>query len=247
MQLVTPYLTGVYAVRERVTDRSCFPLSLPWVPTLDLRLSTPVTFFVGENGSGKSTLLEAIADLSGFHTTGGGRDDQVRDRASESALARVLRPRFVLRPRDGFFFRAEAMFGFADLLDQRRDDPDFDGDPYGRYGGRSLHTRSHGEAFLAVLQSRMGDGLFLLDEPEAAFSPERQLAFLAFLYDLVRRGRTQCIIATHSPILLTFPDAVIVSFDAPSLVPHNPARDEAVPDHAPDAGRTGDLLEAPSR
>ncbi len=221
-----PYLTRMYAVPDRLDGREGFPLSLPFVRTLDLDLDRPVTFFVGENGTGKSTLLEAIAELSGFHSTGGGRHDLSDhpgvQHEERSSLAPVLRPSFRQRPRDGFFFRAETFVNFASLLDLRNEDPDFnDGDgpcnPYARYGGESLHGRSHGEAFLQVFEHRVGAGLFLLDEPEAALSPQRQLALLRLMWMLVEEGGTQLVIATHAPVLLTFPGARIVDFDDPAL------------------------------
>jgi len=106
---------------------------------------------------------------------------------------------------------------FASLLDERRDDPDIWGDPYTRYAGRSLHAQSHGEAFLAVMLNRMRSGMFIMDEPESALSPQRQLALLVRMAELVRAGKSQFVIATHSPILLTFPDADIVNFDEAPL------------------------------
>jgi predicted ATPase len=211
------YLSGVYAVPERIPAGDRFPYNLPFVRGLDLDLDRPVTFFVGENGSGKSTLLEAIAELAGFHASGGGKEELAEPPEDRAELSRGLRPRFRHRPRDGFFFRAETLVNFATLLDRRREDPDFLGDPYARYGGKSLHHRSHGEAFLEVFQHRVHDGLFLVDEPEAALSPQRQLALNYLLRDRVDRGRTQFIIATHSPILLTFPGAAIISFDDGAL------------------------------
>jgi len=135
----------------------------------------------------------------------------------ESSLSTVLQPSFRKQPRDGYFLRAEFQAHFASLLDARKLDPDFIGDPYGRYGGQSLHTRSHGEAFLAVLQNRIGKGLFLLDEPESALSPQRQLALLALMHDLVKTGESQFLIATHSPILMTYPGAQIISFEEAQL------------------------------
>jgi predicted ATPase len=192
-----------------------YPYSLPFVRGLDLRLRSAVTFFVGENGSGKSTLLEAIAELCGLPVSGGGRNELADRHGPErrSALGGALRPAFVVRPRDGYFFRAEFQAHFASLLDQRREDPDFTGDPYARYGGQSLHSRSHGEAFLAVILNRMEAGLFLMDEPESALSPQRQLALLSRMAQLVEAGSSQFIVATHSPILLTYPGADLVSFD----------------------------------
>ncbi len=212
-----PYLQGVYAVAERLPAEDRFPYNLPFVAGLDLDLDRPVTFFVGENGSGKSTLLEAIADVAGLNVGGGGRDDVYAQAASTSELARALRPRFRHRPRDGFFFRAETLVNFATLLEERQQDPDFVGDPYARYGGKSLHHRSHGEAFLEVFQRRIHDGLFLVDEPEAALSPQRQLALLYLMRDRIEQGHAQFIVATHSPILLTFPGAVLVGFDSGAL------------------------------
>jgi predicted ATPase len=207
----------VSAKADRVTQSDRFPFALPFVASLDLDLSTPVTFFVGENGSGKSTLLEAIAEMCGLPARGGGKNEVELAGREGSALAGALSPAFRNRPRDGFFFRAEAQLEFAELLEQRASDPDFKADPYTRYGGRTLKSRSHGEAFFEVFANRFDGGLYLLDEPESALSPERQLAFLVLLDTLVRIGHTQIIAATHSPILLTYPEAAIVSFDAPSL------------------------------
>jgi predicted ATPase len=135
----------------------------------------------------------------------------------ESRLADALRIGFLRRPKDGYFFRAELQSQFASLLDARKSDPDFGGDPYRRYGGHSLHSMSHGEAFLSVMKNRFSGGLFLLDEPETALSPKRQLTLLTLMYDLSRAGKSQFLVATHSPILLTYPDARIVSFDEATL------------------------------
>jgi len=219
-----PYLSGCSLVTERVPEGGAFPFDLACVRDLDLTFDAPLTFFVGENGTGKSTLLEAIAELSGFPPGGGGRTDGPdAPPAASTLLAHALRPRFRTRPRRGFFFRAETLAGFADMLERRDADPDFlqfgdphkpaKADPYEAYGGRSLHTRSHGEAFLEVIRGRLGEGLYFFDEPEAALSPQRQLAFLALLDEHVRGGRCQAIVATHSPLLMTYPEARILSFD----------------------------------
>ena len=219
--MVAPFVTYVTLNPDVALDESCFPGNLPFTNTLHLDFESPVTFFVGENGSGKSTLLESIAVLAGLPIAGGGTNE-IGERhgvQEQSVLADALRMAFVKRPKDGYFFRAERQAHFASLLDQRRNDPDFKGDPYGRYGGQSLHTMSHGEAFLSVMQNRFTDGLFILDEPESALSPQQQLALLALMYDRVRDGNTQFIVATHSPVLMTYPDSVIVSFDSPSLQP----------------------------
>src|SRR5436309_13204207 len=138
-----------------------YPFCLPFVRNLDLTISSVVTIFVGENGSGKSTLLEAIAVLSRLPVSGGARADLGAGHApaERSALADVLRPSFRRRPRDGYFLRAEFQAHFASFLAARAADPEFDRDPYALYGGKSLHRRSHGEAFLACMHSRLEGGL----------------------------------------------------------------------------------------
>ena len=211
-----PYLESLYIVPENIPAERSYPFDLPFIPNLNLNLDAPITFLVGENGSGKSTVLEAIADLCGYNIGGGGREE-VMEHTETSRLASALRPRFRRRPKSGFFFRAETLFNFANLLDERKKDPDFSGDPYSRYGGNSLHTRSHGESFLTVFKNRIQEGLFLVDEPEAALSPQRQLSLLSLLADRVARGNTQFIIATHSPILLTYPNARIIDFETEDL------------------------------
>ena len=220
MNPAPPYLAGLRVIAERMPSDGNYPFCLPFVQHLDLTISSPVTIFVGENGSGKSTLLEAIAVLSRLPVSGGARADLGAGHApaERSALADVLRPSFRRRPRDGYFLRAEFQAHFASLLDARAADAEFvGGDPYTLYGGKSLHGRSHGEAFLAVIQNRFEEGLFLLDEPEAALSPQRQLVLLAQMHALVEAGAAQFLIATHSPILMTYPDAELVSFDDPAL------------------------------
>jgi predicted ATPase len=209
------YLQRVSVLAERVADFGAFPYSLPLVRDLELSFTKPVTFLVGENGSGKSTLIEGIAEVCGLPVSGGSKNEVGERHGPEqkSALGSVLRPSFTRRARDGYFFRAELQSHFASLLEQRRDDPDFWGDPFAAYGGKSLHTRSHGEAFLAVILNRLKSGLFIMDEPESALSPQRQLTLLTRMSELVDEGDTQFIIATHSPILLTFPGADIVSLD----------------------------------
>lgn len=199
---------------DRVEDWTAYPFHLPFVRELKLEFKSLLTFFVGENGSGKSTLIEAIADLCRLPVQGGGRtelDDSPTSTRLRSPLARALRPSFRERPWDGYFVRAENLVRLADLLEERERDPDFWGDPYFSYGGRSLHTRSHGEAFMALFENRMQPGgILIMDEPEAALSPQRQLSLLALLHAFVESGNTQVFIATHSPILMTFPGATLL-------------------------------------
>jgi predicted ATPase len=164
-----------------------------------LEFHPSVTFLVGENGSGKSTLLEAIAVACGFNAEGGTRAFNFATRASHSSLHEYLH---VIRgsrmPRDGFFLRAESLFNVATQVEQLG---------VTGYGDRSLHEQSHGESFMSLMTNRFtGDGLYLMDEPEAALSPSRQMSLLTIIHRFVRRG-SQLVVATHSPILMAYPDA----------------------------------------
>lgn len=212
------FLKSIELQRDRIPSFDRYPFTIPSIQQLDrLELRSSVTFFIGENGSGKSTLLEGIADKCEFPAAGGGRNNTYDVHASESALGDYLRLSWMPKVTNGFFLRAESFYHFASYLDQMADD---DGMPdiYEAYGGRSLHEQSHGESFLSLFTNRFGrKGLYLLDEPEAALSPQRQLAFLRIMHDLVKKKEAQFIIATHSPILMGFPDASIVSFDGESL------------------------------
>lgn len=221
MEQAVPYLRGIVRVDRDPPDQQAFPFHFSWFRRFELAFETPVTFFVGENGSGKSTLLEALAVLCELPIGGGSRNELGSNHAPEetSELARHLRPSFRRRPKDGYFFRAEYYAHFASLLESRARDPDFMGNPYGAYGGRSLHTRSHGESFLELMTNRFREGLFLMDEPESALSPQRQLTLLALIAKLAQKGASQFVIATHSPILLTYPGAVLISFDDDDLTP----------------------------
>lgn len=165
-----------------------------------------MTFFVGENGSGKSTVLEALAVALGFGAEGGTKNVQFKTAESVSLLHDALRlARGIPKPKDGYFLRAESFFNVATYMDEV-------GYLQG-YGGRSLHRQSHGESFMAVLLNKLqGDGIYFLDEPEAALSPNRQLAALSAIHRLVEDS-SQLVIATHSPILLSYPHARIIQFD----------------------------------
>lgn len=192
--------------------RSGYPWTLPAIVPLSagLRLHPSVTYLIGENGSGKSTLLEAIAVAAGMNAEGGSSSFAFGTRASHSALSSAIRlVRGGRRPRTDFFLRAESLFNAATYLEQLKDDAGLGGDPLAPYGGRSLHEQSHGESFLAVMINRFGpDGLYLLDEPEAALSTQNCLTALRRIHELVQEG-SQLIIATHSPIILAYPEATI--------------------------------------
>lgn len=198
-----------------------FPFSLPLIKNLkDISFSQQVTFFVGENGSGKSTLLEALAHNVGFGPEGGSKNIvfKTSDETTYTA-AQQLGEHFVLswrhKPKDGYFFRAESFYNVANYLDTLTRESAY---AYGPYGGKSLHQQSHGESFFSFFVNRLGSGgFFILDEPEAALSPARQLSLLVIMKRLCTHPDTQFIIATHSPLLLAYPRATIYSCDSGTL------------------------------
>ena len=206
------YLRAVQLLRDRVQDFTSYPFSIPSIGSLDeLALDSKVTFLIGENGSGKSTLIEAIAVLAGFNAEGGSKNFRFGTRRSESCLHQVMRPiRNPKRPRDGFFLRAESYFNVATEIEKLDEDPYAGPRVIDGFGGVSLHEQSHGESFLALATNRFhGNGLYILDEPEAALSPKRQLTLLSIIHDLVEHRASQFVIATHSPILMAYPKALI--------------------------------------
>ncbi|MDA8344462.1 MAG: AAA family ATPase [Thermaerobacter sp.] len=194
--------------------QAAYPFNLPALQGIStISFDRPVTFLVGENGSGKSTLLEAIAITAGFNPEGGSKGNLFSNAQTESPLHEHLRLSWFPKATHGFFFRAESFFNFASHIDDVEREY---GTGYAAYGGRSLHEQSHGESFLALFMYRLhsrSKALYLLDEPEAALSPARQLALLRLLWEHAQAGTAQFIIATHSPILLGYPDAAILSFD----------------------------------
>jgi predicted ATPase len=208
-----PFLRAVELPPDRDgPPRSGYPWSLPAIEPLaaGLTLHPGVTYLIGENGSGKSTLLEAIAVAAGMNPEGGSSSFAFATRTSHSELSNAIRlVRGGRRPRTDFFLRAESLFNAATYLEELRDDLGLGGDALAPYGGRSLHEQSHGESFLAVMINRFGpDGLYLLDEPEAALSTQNCLTALRRIHELVRAG-SQLIVATHSPIILAYPESTI--------------------------------------
>ncbi len=203
-----PYLKEISIEPERTARSNEYPFDIPAVAKLGvLRFHPDVTFFVGENGTGKSTILEAVALAMGFGPEGGTRNMLFNTADTVSTLHEYLRiNRSFRRPNDGYFLRAESFYNVATYTDEVG--------YLGGYDNIPLHRRSHGEAFLVLLNRKLrGDGFYVFDEPEAALSPTRQMSALASIHRLVR-ARSQFIIATHSPILLAYPNSKIVQFGA---------------------------------
>jgi predicted ATPase len=206
-----PFIRSLSIDRAAVGDLTAYPFSIPAIASLhELDLDPYVTFLAGPNAAGKSTLIEAIAVACGLNPEGGSRNFTFQTRASHSPLGDVMRlVRGARTPKTDFFLRAEAFFNLASAIEDLDNEPGGGAKIIASYGGRSLHEQSHGQSFLALLVQRFGpNGLYLLDEPESALSPQGQLAMLRRLYELVAEG-CQFVIATHSPILLSFPHARI--------------------------------------
>ena len=210
-----PYIREVSLKRDEISNYERYPFSVPAVRELyGLEFHTDVTFIVGENGCGKSTLLEAIAVAWRFNPEGGTVNFRFSTRASHSRLHEHLRlVKSIRRPKDGFFLRAESYFNVATDIERMDAEPSFGPPIINSYGGRSLHEQSHGESFLALVMHRFGgNGLYILDEPEAALSPTRQLVVVWRIHQLVE-DNSQFIIATHSPILMAYPRTKIFLLD----------------------------------
>ena len=202
-------------------DETSYLHNLPVVRHLanmeEMPFSRDVTFLVGENGTGKSTLLEAIAVAYGFNAEGGTRNFSFSTSETHSDLHRHLTLSRSAYPKDGFFLRAESFYNAVSYID------DLDAIPVSQprivtsYGGTSLHKQSHGESFLALVENRFGgNGIYLLDEPEAALSPSRLMTLLVHIHELVKKN-SQFIIATHSPILMAYPGAEVYRLSEESI------------------------------
>lgn len=204
------YLRGI--ALNVFPDGNSYLFDLPVIRHLHtakhLEFRKPVTFFVGENGTGKSTLLEAIAVASGFNPEGGSRDFSFSTKRSHSDLHQFITPIKAGYPQDGFFLRGESFYNTATYLDENSN--------LLRYGGISLHEQSHGESFLSLITRFEGHGLYILDEPEAALSPHRLLSLLVAIDDLVKND-SQFLIATHSPILMSYPKAEVLELSVDGI------------------------------
>lgn len=213
--LNAPFLRQLHLDPEKIECES-FPFdTLPFLTEdFELRFDSAVTIFVGENGSGKSTLIEAMAQACGFSAQGGEQGYLTGEAETENALTRALRFSWLPKVNRGFFFRAESFFNYQTYIDKA----------YEEAGGPApgMHLRSHGEAFLEAFTGRLSGSqrsIFFLDEPEVALSPQRQLAFLRIMREWQLGGQVQAIVATHSPILMSLPDAALLSLDGGAIRP----------------------------
>ena len=211
-------------IYDKKLDPSSYLVDIPAVKHLEsssIRLDRPVTIFIGENGTGKSTLLEAIAVAYGFNPEGGTKNFDFSTNETHSELYRHLTLSRRAYAKDGFFLRAESLYNVATSIDQMDSEPSFGPPIIESYGGVSLHRQSHGESFLAIVQNRFGgNGLYILDEPEAALSPMRILTLIAEIDRLVK-ANSQFIIATHSPMLMAFPNAQVLELSSDGIYPVN--------------------------
>lgn len=207
------YLKKIHLSRE-IPDRN-YLRNLPVISNLkkvgELKFEKPVTFLVGENGVGKSTLIEGIAVAVGFNPEGGTINFNFSTKESHSDLHKYLTvSRGYKKHKDGFFLRAESFYNVASNIDDLDDGAGLGQSVISSYGGVSLHKQSHGESFMALVENRFGgNGLYILDEPEAALSPMRLMRLMCYIKQLVNMN-SQFIISTHSPILMTYPGAEIL-------------------------------------
>lgn len=204
----TQYIREIKLTKSEDISKDEYPFNLKAIKNLKtLELHPNVTFIVGENGSGKSTLLEAIAIAYGFNAEGGSKNFTFATNETHSILYEHIKVvKGFVKPRDGYFLRAESFYNVATNIDEM-------GDLVKVYGGKSLHMQSHGESFMSLVMNRItGEGIYIFDEPEAALSPTRQMALVSRIHQLVKMD-SQLIIATHSPIIMSYPNAIIYNIE----------------------------------
>lgn len=206
------YIVSIRIEKEKVKTPNIYPFNLAAIKHIDtLSFHKNVTFLVGENGTWKSTLIEAIATQYGFNPEGWSKNFNFATYNSHSELEKYIRvSRWIKKPKDGYFLRAETFYNVASNIEKLDSEPGFWPPIKDSYWWKSLHNQSHGESFFSLFHHRLyGDGIYILDEPESALSPQRQLALLVKMHELVKKN-SQFIIATHSPILLSYPHAKIL-------------------------------------
>ncbi|MBR0757907.1 AAA family ATPase [Bradyrhizobium jicamae] len=218
INMPAPYLRRVWLDPERIPNRAAYPFVLPLLrDDFELSFDKAITIIVGENGTGKSTLLEGIAVMAGYDDAGGGKGYRPVDHRGAvekmgGTLSQALRASWLPKITHGWFFRAESFFSVARYVDQAALDvgdapPDF-------------LSYSHGEGFLRFFEERcQRQGIFIFDEPESALSPSRQIAFLKLLHRMDASGHCQVIMATHSPMLMAYPNATLLRLTKYGLEP----------------------------
>lgn len=209
--MTNQFIKSIDLKRDLIGSFDEYPFCLPAIKNLDsLELHPKATYIIGENGTGKSTILESTATAFGFNPEGGSKNFLFSTADSHSRLYEYIRlVKGIRKPKDGFFLRAESYYNVASYIDTLDGEMSFGPPIKDSFGGKSLHEQSHGESFFALFQNRLrGNGLYILDEPEAALSPARQMSFITRMHDLIETG-AQFIIATHSPIIMAYPDSYI--------------------------------------
>jgi predicted ATPase len=222
INMPAPYLKRVWLDASRVSDPAAYPFCLPFLQHgFELDFDSAITIIVGENGTGKSTLLEGIAALAGYDEAGGGKgympvDHSQALEAMGGKLSQALRASWLPKITNGWFFRAESFFSVARYLDRSAlEDPTEPTPP-------DFLSHSHGEGFLRFFNERcQRQGIFIFDEPESALSPARQIEFLKLLRRMDDIGHCQVIMATHSPILMAYPNATLLRLSKYGLEPVN--------------------------
>jgi len=221
INLPAPYLRRLWLEPARITDRTAYPYCLPFLSDdFELRFERAITIIVGENGTGKSTLLEGIAALAGYDEAGGGKGYMTVDHSAAlekmgGELSKALRASWLPKITRGWFFRAESFFSVARYLDQMALEY-----PIGRALPPDFLSHSHGEGFLRFFEERcQRQAIYIFDEPEAALSPARQIEFLKLMRRMDDSGHCQVVMATHSPVLMAYPNATLLRLTKYGLAP----------------------------
>jgi predicted ATPase len=222
IRMPAPYLRRIWLDPARIADRNAYPFCLPFLQDdFELRFESAITIIVGENGTGKSTLLEGVAVLAGYDEAGGGKGYMPVDHSDAlekmgGELSKALRASWLPKITNGWFFRAESFFSVARYLDDvNRMDPDLPGG-----APPDFLSHSHGEGFLRFFEERcQRQGIFIFDEPESALSPARQIEFLKLMRRMEESTICQIVMATHSPMLMAYPNARLLRLSKCGLEP----------------------------